>query len=127
MCTIEGCNSKMIARGLCAKHYARRRRTGDANQARKRGPKPSPWLDYLRTLFPNYSPRTRARFAEAMALLSPCGEEVRQRAITAASRPNGSLNVSHLVDLAALMRAEFERDHGGDVDDQRDRPDAGEE
>jgi hypothetical protein len=110
MCTIEGCDSKVIARGLCAKHYARRRRTGDVNRARKRGPKPSPWLDYLRTQFPSYSPRTLARFAEAMALLLPCSEEMKLRAIKMATRPNGSVNVRYLVDLAALWRAEFESD-----------------
>ena len=29
MCKIEGCSGKAVARGLCAMHYMRVRRTGD--------------------------------------------------------------------------------------------------
>jgi DNA-binding response OmpR family regulator len=44
MCTIEGCDRKPVAKGLCAKHYMRVRRNGDPNQTRTPGRKcdPSP-------------------------------------------------------------------------------------
>jgi hypothetical protein len=29
MCLVDGCDKKPIAKGLCAKHYMRQRRTGD--------------------------------------------------------------------------------------------------
>jgi DNA-binding response OmpR family regulator len=46
MCTIEGCDRKPVARGLCAKHYMRARRTGDPTQTHKPGRKrdPAPML-----------------------------------------------------------------------------------
>jgi DNA-binding response OmpR family regulator len=39
MCTIEGCDRKSVALGLCAKHYMRARRTGDPAQTHKPGRK----------------------------------------------------------------------------------------
>lgn len=42
MCTIEGCDRKPVAKGLCAKHYMRARRTGDPNHTRKPGHKRDP-------------------------------------------------------------------------------------
>jgi hypothetical protein len=39
MCKIDGCNRVPVAKGLCAKHYLRLRRTGDASLVRKTGPK----------------------------------------------------------------------------------------
>ena len=39
MCTIEGCDRKPVASGLCAKHYMRARRTGDPTQTYKPGRK----------------------------------------------------------------------------------------
>jgi len=43
MCNIKGCDSNSVAKGLCAKHYMRKLRTGDPNTApRKSGPKSDP-------------------------------------------------------------------------------------
>jgi DNA-binding response OmpR family regulator len=42
MCTIEGCDRKPVASGLCAKHYMRARRTGDPTQTQKPGRKRNP-------------------------------------------------------------------------------------
>jgi DNA-binding response OmpR family regulator len=39
MCTIEGCDRKPVASGLCAMHYMRARRTGDPTQTYKPGRK----------------------------------------------------------------------------------------
>jgi hypothetical protein len=41
-CTIEGCPNAAVAKGLCAKHYMRVVRTGDATAKQKPGPKPKP-------------------------------------------------------------------------------------
>src|SRR5215467_5162060 len=42
-CKVAGCTNAAIARGLCAKHYMRQRRTGDPTSAKlKPGPKPKP-------------------------------------------------------------------------------------
>jgi DNA-binding response OmpR family regulator len=61
MCTIEGCDRKPIAKGLCAKHYMRARRTGDPNQTgkpgRKRDPAPMPTSG-------DRSPRSIARWPQ---------------------------------------------------------------
>jgi hypothetical protein len=37
MCSIEGCDANPVAHGLCAKHYMRRRRTGDPGKVGKAG------------------------------------------------------------------------------------------
>jgi two-component system, OmpR family, phosphate regulon response regulator PhoB len=42
MCTINGCDRKPVAKGLCAMHYMRARRTGDPNHTRKPGHKRDP-------------------------------------------------------------------------------------
>src|SRR6516225_3162329 len=46
MCTIAGCRTQPIAKGLCAKHYMRQRRTGDPNQIGKAGRPRAPLTDY---------------------------------------------------------------------------------
>ena len=60
MCTIEGCDRKPVAKGLCALHYMRARRTGDPNQIRKSGRRrdPAPML-----MSGDRSPRSNARWS----------------------------------------------------------------
>jgi hypothetical protein len=41
-CKIEGCGGVVVARRLCAKHYMRWKRTGDALKTGKPGRKPDP-------------------------------------------------------------------------------------
>jgi chromosome segregation ATPase len=41
-CKLQGCPNAAIAKGLCAKHYMRARRTGDPSIKLKPGPKPKP-------------------------------------------------------------------------------------
>jgi hypothetical protein len=101
MCRIKGCKAKPVAKRLCAKHYMRFRRTGDANQTRKAGRKRSEYLSHWRKHFPEYSPRTVARLVEAMRLL-PSGTKGK-RLIKAATRPNGSLNVKKLLRMATVQ------------------------
>jgi hypothetical protein len=68
-CKIEGCEGRATAHGLCAKHYMRLRRTGDAaTQPRKRGPKPSDWSVIVNDMFREWSPRKRATYTRAMMM-----------------------------------------------------------
>jgi hypothetical protein len=59
MCTIKGCKTKPVARGLCAKHYMRQRRTGDPATIRKSGRKLDAVADFMRRST-DWSPRTLA-------------------------------------------------------------------
>src|SRR6516164_5784108 len=60
MCTIDGCDRKPVAKGLCALHYMRPRRTGDPNQIRKSGRRrdPAPTL-----MSGDRSPRSNPRWS----------------------------------------------------------------
>ena len=103
MCRIDGCDREPTAKGLCAKHYMRLRRAGDPNRVRKPGWKTSE----ARNLMREWSPRTFARFTLAMRMLEDAGigVEEKQRAIKAASRPNGSMNVAKLLRIAETRLA----------------------
>jgi hypothetical protein len=103
MCMIEGCNTKPVAKGLCAMHYMRQRRTSDPNQVRKSGRKRNPALELLTE---NRSRRANMRFVLAAQWLREAGadDDVLRQAIKAASRPNGTLNISRLLGFAARLR-----------------------
>ena len=66
MCKIAECDGKPVAKGLCARHYMRARRTGDPTETRKPGPHPSAVVAAHRALFPEASPRTQARLAKLL-------------------------------------------------------------
>src|SRR6266481_8229431 len=103
MCRIKGCYGKSVAHGLCQKHYMRLRRHGDPKWDAKPGPKPLEWRKEMREkFFPEMSPRTWARYCKAFLLLHSPGvsNEDRNWAFEQASRPNGSVNVSKLLDIA---------------------------
>lgn len=65
MCKIKGCEAKPVAKGLCAKHYMRKRRQGSVRKMGKPGRPQSPLLGYLRDhkLYGRSTPRTLARTA----------------------------------------------------------------
>jgi hypothetical protein len=100
MCTIDGCAAKPIAKGLCSKHYMRVRRGGDASKKRKPGPKPDKWRVQARKTS-EMSDRTFARCKAALRMLRGAGIDT-VPFIKAASRPNGSVNVSRLYILAVF-------------------------
>jgi hypothetical protein len=101
MCSIEGCDREPVAKGLCARHYMRRRRTGDPNRTRKAGRKRDP----LRDLFQEWSRRTVGHHKAAMmVLLTLGGEELWAQAVKVATRPNGTLNVAELERQATFRR-----------------------
>jgi len=100
MCQITGCQGKVVARGLCAKHYARARRTGDPHRAGKPGRprEQNMYMDMARDLSGGtWSPRTVARYATAMENLDQCSAEARVKAFESCHRPNGTINVSQLL------------------------------
>jgi hypothetical protein len=97
------CERPHEARGLCALHYQRLRRTGDPRMVRKSGPDRS----HLRKTFEDlgvteqWSPRTSARFLAACRLIFDLGgHAIAVDALEKASRPNGTVNVSKLERLA---------------------------
>lgn len=104
MCTIKGCDAPPVAKGLCTKHYARWRRSGDANNGRKSGRPLDHLLAITAQMFPNWSSRTRATYAEAWrrfdAIAELAGDEdpdKRMRdAINSIIRRNGSFSVAKL-------------------------------
>ena len=103
MCKIEGCQSKPVAKDLCAKHYMRERRTGDASKTRKPGRKPDPYLTGMRAIMgADFGSRgTFSRYVSAMRLLND--EATMVRVINAATRPNGSINVAKLHEMAIFI------------------------
>jgi hypothetical protein len=96
----------------------RQRRTGSAARTRRPGPKRK--ADPIRDLFPDWSATTYARYRKAFDRLRKVeayGLEAgaHEKAVKAASRPNGSINVAKLErvseDIAAmaLARLDFDR------------------
>src|SRR5262245_59404889 len=108
MCQISGCKAKAVAKGLCAKHYMRARRTGDAETSpRKAGRKPDLIVSLHRETMKSvcWSPRTFSRWMEAMKGMAALGlsAKARQELIQKATRPAGSVNVSMLLDMVVMM------------------------
>jgi hypothetical protein len=112
------CDNLASARGLCAKHYMRARRNGDPAVVRKRGPTPDATsiAGIVRSLFEDQSRRPQARQIRAMTLDRKLQEHLGAdehftKAVMAASRPNGSLNVAKLLRImerrAAMLLAEL--------------------
>jgi hypothetical protein len=99
LCNINGCDARVVAKGLCAKHYMRARRHGSPDKKHKPGPKRREYRQMFRPMLGEWSPRTQARWLLAQKLVP--SKEL-QKLIKRASRPNGSLNVSRLLEMAAV-------------------------
>jgi hypothetical protein len=106
-CEVEGCNHGVVAKGLCAKHYMRARRTGDSSKTRRAGRPRDEMLSHWRKLFPEWSPRTLARWVRARKLLRAfASDEQVDAIIKRASRPNSkTLNVSEVGEVADSIAA----------------------
>jgi hypothetical protein len=100
MCSIDGCDAKTVAKGLCAKHYMRQRRNGDPAKVRKVGRPRSERSALVDQMFSEWSPRTRARYKAAMTLLGVLESQEQLETVQLATRPNGSVNVSRMFDMA---------------------------
>jgi hypothetical protein len=107
-CSITGCRAPARSRQLCATHYRRWLRTGDAASARKPGRPPDPYRTQLKALGNgDWSARTLATYITAVRLLHAWATpDECAAAITRATRENGTLNVTHLRREAdaAIMR-----------------------
>jgi hypothetical protein len=106
MCTIKGCNDKAIAKGLCARHYMRLRRTGNANSARKRGrPQVPPRIEVeVMRQGSNLSKRSLARYNRALKFIDLLEDpETRTALLKAAARPSGFMSFSKLLELAEFQ------------------------
>jgi hypothetical protein len=99
-CQIDSCSSEPVAKGLCAKHYMRSKRTGNPNVTRKPGRQRQNEViwQYVKGQFSEYgwSPRTIDRYVRAYALLQVGGfdSDFNIGIIKAATRSSGSFNVS---------------------------------
>jgi hypothetical protein len=103
MCKIKKCKGKVLARGLCAKHYMRLRRTGNPEQVRQPGRPQLPFTEHLNTTYPEMSARTKARFRKAMQLLQEHFEPAAvDEVLDGATRPSGGFNVSKMLQLTQL-------------------------
>lgn len=104
-CSVEGCDRKRKARGLCDRHYQRQRRTGDVATVRRPGPEPKPARMYAWNLFKNdWSERTFSRYWSAherlQTISEATGEDIIRQAIKSATRPNGTVNVAKFESIA---------------------------
>ena len=110
-CQIENCGKKVRAKGLCPAHYARLYRGGDPSVKRKGGPQRDAARAAAVALFPDWSPRTQARYWKAMRQLqrvdSLQSTNHFETALKASTRPNGSINVSELERRAESLAALF--------------------
>jgi len=107
MCSVNGCDRQPKAKGLCAMHYQRLKRTSDPEKVRRAGRRTDPILDNLRQEFSrDWSPRTITRYKRALAMFwaAGCVEEEVEDLSAAARFANGKPNVARLERLA---RAKF--------------------
>jgi hypothetical protein len=107
MCRIEGCGAKPVARGLCAKHYMRRRRQGSPDKVGKPGRPRSALLECLRDqqrewerkrVSRRVSPRTLTRRAQRYRL-----QHARFNDATVMARIEGPLTGRERAMLVALL------------------------
>lgn len=120
-CRVDSCGRPIKAREMCAMHYMRERRTGDAGQTRgpggrPRDPRRAMWA---KVMGEEWSERTFSDFYIAVETLTEVGAV--EPAINAATRPNGTLNVAKLSRLAGVAAMEYvitERFHRLDADSQ---------
>jgi hypothetical protein len=104
MCDVKDCPNNSVAKGLCAKHYMRQRRSGDPNKVRKRGPASKRPM--------GVSARTWSRFTHAGLLFEAMGYSYEdfKRAMDWAKRRDGSFNVSKLFEEAERLKRDILED-----------------
>ena len=112
-CSIKACGKRAIAKGLCSMHYARQFRTGSTSTSRPPGRAKNETRAAVLALFPEWSPRTQARYWKAFCRLQTLGEmqgtgdEPLQLANKASRRPNGSFSVSKFDEISLSMCAMY--------------------
>ena len=99
-CIHPDCPTATTAKGLCAKHYMRLRRHGDAGTVHEG----LAWL----------SPRSRARLIRASRLLVTYGLD-REPIIERATRGDGSLNMNAYLEMAEVAVAFYRVEREGEA------------
>jgi len=117
VCKIKGCKNKVVAKRLCAKHYMRKRRTGDPHETRKPGRKQDEQQKRIQDMFREWSPRTQARFCAAMRLLNGIDQAEAKKVIERATRRNGSMSVLRLYETAVVLYIDAHPDEFEDDED----------
>ena len=99
-CAQPDCQAKAVAKGLCGRHYMRLRRHGDAGKVKKKG-RPSGSRAAVLGAFAGsgVSQRSLDRYIRAIKLLRAHGIDY-EPFIKRASRPNGSMNMLRLEEMA---------------------------
>ena len=106
-CSIDDCQRSIKAKSLCEMHYRRLLRTGHPQGKGRPGPQPHPTRTTMRRMFSEMSERTFDTYFAAMGILWAFADQADiEAAVRAATRPNGSLNVTKLRRAAdaAIMR-----------------------
>jgi hypothetical protein len=109
-CTVGSCDRMVKARGYCATHYARLRRTGSADKVRKAGCPQKPFNIHVGQMLSEWSPRTQSRYIYAVRILNAFGADS-VTALVECTRAGGSINVSQLVRLADSTVMKWLREH----------------
>jgi hypothetical protein len=108
-CRAGGCTDTAEAKGMCPKHYMRMRRHGDTETVGKSGRPKDPRLTHWRNALGDaMSERNLSRWSNAIKIIGVLdGQEAVAAAVQAATRKNGSLNVSVVVRASevAVFRA----------------------
>jgi hypothetical protein len=108
-CRANDCTDTAEAKGMCPKHYMRMRRHGDTEAVGKSGRRKDPRLTHWRNaLGDTMSERNLSRWTNAIGAIDALdGQDAVAAAVQAATRKNGSLNVSVVVRAseAAVFRA----------------------
>lgn len=88
------CDRAVKAKGLCAAHYMRLRRTGDPETVGRAGrPQGGKLARWNTVLPPSWSRRKQYRFISAADMIEECGAEL-LLALDASARADGTINVA---------------------------------
>jgi hypothetical protein len=99
-CAHPDCQAETVAKGLCGRHYMRLRRHGDTEKVKKKG-RPSGRRAAVLGAFEGsgVSQRSLDRYIHAIKLLHTHGID-HEPFIKNATRPNGSMNMLRLEEMA---------------------------
>jgi hypothetical protein len=131
-CTIKGCEGKVLAKDLCAKHYMRQHRHGDPETVKKTGRHPYGFvpsepggvrafvLKYDDGTLRNMSPRTRQKYWKWFDFSRGIDRDLLEQCYRIASfkhRPGFTSSTSKLEAIADLLTGEDRADWKGILDD----------